>query len=313
MDAQGKLRELSDLATPWALWVATTLRLADHIDAGATTLEKLAAASGADLDALRRLLALLVARGVFAEADGAYANTDVSELLVGGGWRSWFDLDGTPSIWAESWSQLLQAVRTGSPGRDEGWYYEELTRRGHGEHFDALMEAQVRASAEEVASAFDWRVVEHVVDVGGGTGMLVRTLLAAHEHLRGTLYDQPQVVAGVEPDERLDVVAGNFLVDPLPAADVHVLSQILHGWPDDGAGRILARCAETADRILVIEGVMSEQPSADEARFDLFMLTLTGGEQRTRADFARLAEGCGLSLVAETPLSSGTSLIELGR
>jgi hypothetical protein len=313
VDAQGKLRELSDLATPWALWVATTLRLADHIDAGATTPEQLAAASGADLDALRRLLALLVARGVFAEADGSYANTDVSELLVGGGWRSWFDLDGTPSIWAESWSGLLQAVRTGSPGRDEAWYYDELARRGHGEHFDALMEAQVRASAEQVASAYDWRVVEHVVDVGGGTGLLVRTLLAAHPHLRGTLYDQPQVVAGVESEERLDVVAGNFLVDPLPAADVHVLSQILHGWPDDGARTILARCAETAGRVLVVESVMSDRPSADEASFDLFMLTLSGGKQRTLQDFRRLAESCGLTLVADTLLSSGNSLIELAR
>jgi len=313
VEARARLRELSDLATPWSVWVATTLRLADHVEAGATTPEKLAAACGADPDALRRLLALLVARGVFAEENGAYANTDVSELLVGGGWRSWFDLDGAPSIWAESWPRLLQAVRTGSPGRDEGWYYEELARRRHGEHFDALMAAQARASAEEVASAYDWRAVEHVVDVGGGTGVLVRTLLAAHPHLHGTLYDQPQVVAGIEPDERLDVVAGDFLVDPLPAADVHVLSQILHGWPDDGARKILARCAEPAPRVLLIEGVMSERPSADEASFDLFMLTLTGGKQRTLADFRRLAEACGLALVSETPLSNGNSLIELAR
>jgi hypothetical protein len=143
--------------------------------------------------------------------------------------------------------------------------------------------------------------------------MLVRTLLAEHPHLRGTLYDQPQVVAGVEPEARLDVVAGNFLVDPLPEADVHVLSQILHGWPDDGARSVLARCAATAGRILVIEAVMSEQPSADEASFDLFMLTLTGGRQRTLADFRRLADACGLRLVAGTPLSAGKSLIELAR
>jgi len=241
MDARARLRELSDLATPWAVWIATTLALPDHIHAGATTLDELAAAAGADPDALRRLLALLVARGVFTESDGVYANTEVAELLVGGGWRSWFDLDGAPAIWAESWARLLQAVRTGSPGRDEGWYYAELARTGQGEHFDALMEAQVRANAEQLATAYDWGGVEHVVDVGGGTGTLVRTLLAVHPHLRGTLYDQSQVVAGAEPAERFEVVGGDFLVDPLPAADVHVLSQILHGWPDEGAGLILSR------------------------------------------------------------------------
>ena len=313
MDARARLRELSDLATPWAVWIATTLRLADHIQAGATTLEELAAAAGADADALRRLLALLVARGVFVESNGVYANTEVSAQLVGGGWQSWFDLDGAPGIWAESWSRLLEAVRTGSPGRDEGWYYQELARTGRGEHFDELMAAQVRANAEQLARSFDWRGVAHVADIGGGTGTLVRTLLAAHPHLRGTLYDQPQVVASVEPEERLEIVAGNFFADPLPAADVHVLSQILHGWSDGGAGPILTRCAEAAGRILLIEGVMSERPSADAASFDLFMLTLAGGKQRTLADFRSLASACGLTLVAEKPLATGDSLIELAR
>jgi hypothetical protein len=313
MDARARLRELSDLATPWAIWIAATLELADHVDAGATTLDELAAAAGADEDALRRLLALLVARGVFAESGGVYANTEISQLLVGGGWRSWFDLDGAPSIWAESWPRLLQAVRTGSPGRDEGWYYAELVRRGHAEHFDGLMEAQVRASAEQAAERDDWSGVEHVVDLGGGTGTLVRTLLAAHPHLRGTLYDQPQVVANAAPEERLTIAAGDFLVDPLPAADLYVLSQILHGWPDDGAVRILERCAERAARILVLESVMAEPPSADEASFDLFMLTLGGGKQRSLADFGRLAEASGLTLARETPLASGNSLIELVR
>ena len=313
MEARARLRELSDLATPWSIWIAVTLRLPDHIRDGATTADALAAAAGADSDALRRLLALLVARGVLTESNGVYANTEVSELLVGGGWRSWFDLDGAPSIWAESWSSLLQAVRTGSPGRDEGWYYAELARRGHGKHFDELMEVQVRANAEQVAEVYDWSGVERVADVGGGTGTLVRALLAAHPHLSGTLYDQPQVVAGVEPEARLAVVAGDFLVDPLPETDVIVLSQILHGWPDEGAGVILARCAQAADRILLVEGVMSDQPSADEASFDLFMLTLGGGKQRTLAEFGRLGAASGLGLANATPLATGNSLIELAR
>ena len=313
MDARARLRELSDLATPWAIWIAVTLALPDHIHDGATSLDELAAAADADPDALRRLLALLIARGVFSEQDGVYANTEVSELLVGGGWRSWFDLDGAPSIWAESWARLLEAVRTGSPGRDEDWYYAELARRGHSKHFDQLMEVQVRANAEQLADVWDWSGIARVADIGGGTGTLVRALLAAHRHLIGTLYDQPQVVAGIEPEERLEVVAGNFVVDPLPAADVHVLSQILHGWPDDGAGRILARCAEVADRVLIVESVMPDRPSADEASFDLFMLALGGGKQRSLADFERLGAACGLRLVGETTLSTGNSLIELAR
>ncbi|HEV2902477.1 MAG TPA: methyltransferase [Gaiellaceae bacterium] len=313
--ARTRLRELSDFAAPWAVWIAATLRLADHIEAGAARLEELAERAGADPDPLRRLLRYLVPRGVFAEADGSYANNEVSRLLLDeGGWRQWLDLDGAPGIWAESWTGLLEAVRTGSPNRDEAWYYDELARTGRAASFDALMADQVEANAREVAEAYDWSQIAHVVDVGGGTGMMLRTLLAAHPHLRGTLFDLPQVVESAEPADRLDVVAGDLLVDPLTRGDAYVLSQILHGFPDDGAARVLSRCMDAGGdgaRILVVEAVLSERPTADEASFDLFMFTLGGGRQRTLDELRRLAGAVGLALRSSQLLTTGNSLVEL--
>jgi 2,7-dihydroxy-5-methyl-1-naphthoate 7-O-methyltransferase len=313
--ARARLRELSDFAAPWAVWIAATLRLPDHIEAGATRLPDLAERVGADPDALERLLRYLVARGVFTREGGGYANTEVSRLLVDdAGWRQWLDLDGAPGLWAESWTRLLEAVRQGSPGRDEEWYYAELARSGRAASFDSLMAAQVRANAEQVATAYDWSPVTDVVDVGGGTGGMLATLLAAHPHLRGTLFDQPQVVGGVEPAERLRIVAGDVFHDPLPPGDAYILSQVLHGWADEGAAEILRRCAKAARdaaRILIVETIMPERPSPDEAGFDLFMFTLAGGRQRSPDDFARLAESGDLEIRSSTPLSTGNTLLEL--
>jgi len=313
--ARARLRELSDFAAPWAVWIAATLRLADHVEAGATRLPALAERAGVDRDALERLLRYLVARGVFAREDGGYANTEVSRLLMDEvGWRPWLDLDGAPGIWAESWTRLLEAVRTGSPGRDEDWYYGELARSGRAASFDSLMAAQVRANAEEVANEYDWSSVTDVVDVGGGTGVMLGTLLAAHPRMRGTLFDLPQVVGGVEPAERLRIVAGDVFHDPLPSGDAYVLSQVLHGWANEGAAEILRRCAEAGRddaRVLVVEAILSERPSADEASFDLFMFTLGGGRQRSLDDFGRLAASVGLEIRSSTPLSTGNSLLEL--
>jgi 2,7-dihydroxy-5-methyl-1-naphthoate 7-O-methyltransferase len=313
--AQARLRDLSDFAAPWSVWVAATLRLADHVEAGATRLEELAERAGANPDALGRLLRYLVARGVFAEEGGHYANNDLSRLLVDeAGWRSWLDLDAAPGVWAESWTRLLEGVRTGSPGRDEGWYQEELGRRGRAASFDALMAAQVRPNAQQIADQYDWSAVTHVVDIGGGTGVMLRTLLAAHPHLRGTLFDLPQVVAAVEREERLEIAAGNVFDDPLPHGEAYVLSQLLHGWADEGAAQILSRCSKAGGddvRILVVEGAISDRPSADEASFDLFMLTLSGGRQRTLDEFRRLAASVGLELESSQPLTTGNSLIEL--
>jgi 2,7-dihydroxy-5-methyl-1-naphthoate 7-O-methyltransferase len=314
--ARERLRELSDFAAPWAVSVAATLRLPDHIEAGSIRLEELAKRIGADPDALGRVLRYLVARGVFAEANGAYANTEVSRLLLDDvGWRPWLDLDDAPGIWAEAWTKLLKAVRTGTPGRDEDWYERELVRTGRAESFDALMAAQVRANAEEIAESYDWSRVEHVVDVGGGTGTLLRTLLAAHPRLRGTLFDLPRVVAAAEPAERLETVPGTFFEDPLPRGDAYVVSQILHGFPDDAAAQILRRCVEAGGagaRILLVEEVISEQPTAGEASFDLFMLVLGGGRQRTLDEFRALAESVGLKVRSSLPLATGNSYVELG-
>jgi hypothetical protein len=315
--AQARLRELTDFAAPWAMWIAATLRLPDHVEAGATQLEDLAERGGADPDSLRRLLRYLVARGVFAEMDGGYANTDLSRLLVEEfGWRPWLDLDGAPGVWAESWTRLLEGVRTGSPGRDESWYYDELARTGRCRSFDDLMAAQVETNAQQVANEYDWSSVTHTVDVGGGTGVMLRTLLDAHPHLRGTLFDLPQVVAGVEPVERLDIVAGNLFDDPLPQGQAYVLSQIVHGYPDERAAEVLSRCAEAGGdevRILLVEGMLSDRPSADEASFDLFMFTLTGGRQRTLDEFRRLAASADLEVRSAQPLTTGNSLVEIRR
>jgi hypothetical protein len=178
------------------------------------------------------------------------------------------------------------------------------------------MVAQVEANAQEVAEEYDWSSVTHVVDVGGGTGVMLRKLLAAHPHLRATLFDLPHVVAAAERAERLEIVAGNLFDDALPPGQAYILSQIVHGYPDERAAQVLSRCAEAGGgevRILLVEAVLSDQPSADDASFDLFMFTLTGGRQRTMDEFRQLAASVGLKVRSSRPLTTGNSLVELRR
>ena len=322
-DPRTQLRELSDLATPWAIHVAATLRLADHVAAGARTDVELAQAAGADPGTLGRLLRVLVAQGVFDEPrPGEVELNDVSRLLLDEeGWRPWLDLDGAPGIWTESWTRLLRAVRTGSPGDDEQGFQERLAAdTDRWDSFDELMAAQIEATAAALGSAYDWSGATHVVDVGGGTGTLLRELLQAHLHLRATLLELPEVAAKARASfadaglaGRCDVIEGSYF-DVMPNGDVYCLSQILHGFPDEPAALVLRRCAEAGGqdaRILVLERLLDPNDAGSTA-FDLFMLTLGGGRQRTADQFRALAERAGLELRSATRLDSETDLLVLG-
>jgi 2,7-dihydroxy-5-methyl-1-naphthoate 7-O-methyltransferase len=89
------LWELSDLCTPWCVHVAATLRIADHILAGDAEIGPLAAVSGADRDALYRVLRHLVSKGVFTEpAPGRFALNETARGLLGDSACLGLDLDG---------------------------------------------------------------------------------------------------------------------------------------------------------------------------------------------------------------------------
>src|ERR1051326_7675525 len=114
------LWSLSDLATPWCLRVAATLRLADRIQEGHTEAAELAAISGAHPESLVRLLRHLSNQGIFEEPEpGRFAVNEAARGLLDGPLRIALDLDSFGGRMAHPWSTLLQAVRTGRPAYRE--------------------------------------------------------------------------------------------------------------------------------------------------------------------------------------------------
>ena len=323
-----RLSEMSDLITPMAIRVAATLRLADRIAAGTTTLAELAADADVDPDALGRLLRYLAARGIFAEPEpGWFSLTSSAEPLRDAHphkMRAWLDLTDAIGRATLAFGALLDVVRTGKPGypivygRD---FWADLACNPQlTASFDAWMAMNVARWAPWLA-AQDWNDTQHVVDVGGGTGVLLISLLQAHPHLRGTLVELPATAAAAEPalaaaglSRRCNIVAGSFF-DPLPAgADVYLLTSIVHDWNDKDAATILQRCAQAAGpdgRVLL--GELVATGTEDRQGFtetDLCMLTFLGGRQRTLEDFAALVEGAGLTITSVTHSEQGNSLID---
>lgn len=321
-DAQGWGGELwaaADLLTPMAIRVAATLRLADHIAGGARTVEALAAAAGAEADALGRLMGHLVtARVLVREDDGAYELADLGEQLRDdhpGGLRVWLDLEGAIGHADLCFTELLHTVRTGEPAfprRFGRTFWEDLSADARrAASFDALMGGRLAEEAPVLAAAYPWGGLGRVVDVGGGDGSLLIALLRAHEDLRGTVIDlagpvarAKAAIAGAGLDDRADAEAGSFF-DPLPGgAGGYLLSGVLHDWDDERAARILRRCAEAAagtGKVLVVEHVANVEGDTRDTEGDLRMLCYVRGRERTLAELGELAASAGLRVGSVRP------------
>ncbi|MEV4625743.1 methyltransferase [Micromonospora sp. NPDC049523] len=323
---------MADLATPMAIRVAATLRLADHVADGRRTAGEIAEAAGVHPDSLDRVMRHLVTAGLFTRDDsGAYTVTGIGEQLREehpGGRRKWLDINGGVGRGDLSFVDLEHSVRTGEPSYPVRYgvpFWDDLDANPVlSASFDALMSHHIELDNRGIVGAYDWASLGHVVDVGGGSGAMLGALLAGHPEVRGTLVDLAGPAANARQrflaqglSDRVQVVTGSFF-DPLPAgAGGYVLSAIIHDWDDEPAISILRRCAEAAGDsgvVLVIEAVGADGESPDTA-MDLRMLTYCGGRERGVGELRTLAAKAGLDLRAVHPVGhkSFMSIIELVR
>jgi SAM-dependent methyltransferase len=221
---------------------------------------------------------------------------------------------------------IVETVRTGTPGVDlahgMGLFEFLASHPEHAASFGAAMSERTAAFAPGVAAGHDFSGMRTVVDVGGGTGTLLAAILRAHGQLRGVLMETPAVVpaarlaltvAGVA--DRCEVVAGDFFARVPDGADRYLLANVLHDWDDDRAVAILARCGEAmADggRVLIIERLIPDDPeqALPTLLSDLNMLIVTGGKERTNAEYGGLLARAGLSLHRVSPVTFPYGVIE---
>jgi len=142
--ASANLRALSDLCTPWCVHVVATLRIADQIAAGKTSITTLAAEIGCDPDSLLRVLRHLVGQGVFAEpTPGRFELNESARELFDPSMQLGLDLNGIGGRMAYAWGSLLSAVRTGTSAYYEMFglpFWEDLEAHPDiAASFDALM------------------------------------------------------------------------------------------------------------------------------------------------------------------------------
>ena len=221
-----------------ALHVAAVLGVADLLADGPRSSNDLAAATETHPGALYRLLRALASVGVFREEEdrrfaltelGACLRSDAPEPV--GGWAAFV---GEPYQW-QAWGALLHSVRTGENAFRhvhgiDSWSY----RARHPElsaSFDRAMTSLSRQVVSAVLETYDFGRFGHLIDVGGGNGAVLATILAKNPTAHGVLFDQPHVVSGAGPilaaagvADRCQVVGGSFF-ETVPAGATPISSK----------------------------------------------------------------------------------------
>jgi hypothetical protein len=160
-----------------ALQVVVKLKVADELADGPRTAEDLARATGVQADALYRVL----------RAD---APDRVREMVL------WI----TDPFHYRVYAEVLHSVQTGLPAVDKVYalpVFEHIAREPElSAAFNDAMTAFSASVMPAVLEAYDFGGITLLVDVAGGHGEVLLSILRAYSGMRGVLFDLDRVVAG---------------------------------------------------------------------------------------------------------------------
>ena len=328
----GDIARLRGLITQYfssrALYAAAALDVAGSLAAGSKNIDELARAIGAHAPSLYRVLRV-PSCGIFAEGDDRrIANTPLSELLradVPGSLRDLVLLFGDETSW-RSWEGILHAVRTGEAPFEHLYgekFFDYL--QGHPDTaamFDRAMVSASSTTNAAVIEAYDFSGLGTVVDVAGGVGSALCSILSATPGLRGIVFDLPHVgvrarafIAVQGLADRCEFAGGSFFESVLPGAGAYFMKHILHDWGDGECAKILAACRNAMGekaRLLICERIVpaGNEPSSAKLIDLHMMMTTHGGRERTEKEYRALLATAGFKVERVIPTSTPWSVIE---
>jgi O-methyltransferase len=317
-----------------ALWVAAELKVADLIGTGSKSVAELARRTNTNEDALFRILRLLAMVGIFIETESRHFSlTPPAELLRSDHPQSARDT----VLWlADPFhfniaAELLHSVRTGQPT------VEHVTGKPAFEYFssnqlefDRFHLAMTNLSAIAVSAAleaYDFSPFSTIVDVGGGHGFAICSILKQYPQMQGVLFDLKDIVPGADKrirelglEGRCRTTFGDFFQAVPEGGDVYFMKHILHDWTDEQAVTILRNCRRALDskragapagKVVLLEFVVppGNQPHPSKI-IDIEMLFFPGGRERMEQEWRELFARAGFRLSRIVPTKSPFSVIE---
>lgn len=278
----------------------------DHLETPCDA-EAVARETGWSPRGARMLLDGLVAIELVEKENGTYRNAPIAShcLVAGGPNNQTHILRHKAGSWG-SWSQLEEAVRTGTGIRPPG-----RSRRSPEELRDFIcgMADIGRQSAQSVLDAVDLSPYRRLLDVGGGPATYAVAFLNAHEAMGATLFDVEDVIpiareqvqaAGLE--DRVDFVAGDFNETAIGTGfDLVLVSNIIHMLGPDANRALVKKCHEALEPggLLIVKDFLMDTGRTGPAFGQLFALHMLlhteAGDTYTQEEVAQWTAEAGFA------------------
>ncbi|KAL3539118.1 hypothetical protein ACH5RR_002484 [Cinchona calisaya] len=315
---------------------AIELGIADVLESHqgqAMTLDELSSSLNCSPSSLYRIMRFLTNRSIFKQLpDGngtttRYVQTPLSRLLARNGEKSMaaFVLLETSPVMLAPWHGLRDRVLANGPPFDtvhgqDIWSYAKKNP-DHSKLINDAMSCDARFSVSAIVHGCPevFEGIGCLVDVGGGDGTALRTLIKACPWIRGINFDLPHVVSVAPHFDGIEHVAGNMF-DAVPKADAAFIKWVLHDWGDEECISILKKCREAVPqdtgKVIIVEAVIDGGGPENKLKdvglmLDMVMMAhTTTGKERTSKEWAYILSQAGFSRHSVKQIRAVQSVIE---
>jgi O-methyltransferase domain/Dimerisation domain len=329
------LQIITDFRVSRATYVAAKLGIPDLLKDGPKSGEELARLTDTHAPSLYRIMRALASAKIFGQDEqGRFTLTPVAATL-----RS--DVPNSLRALAianlgeeryRAWGGLMHSVRTGEIAFNQVFgmglweYYAQHPEQA--KLFDESMANLIAATNAAVLASYPFSTIDKLVDVTGGNGSFIVSALHANPGMKGVVFDLPHVaeqarkrIADAGLAERCEIIGGDIFASVAEGGTAYILSQVIHDWDDDRTIAIFKNCRRAMKdkaKLLLVERILparAEQSVALQRAFmlDVHMMAMTGGRERTEAEYHALLDAAGLRVTKVVPTQSEMSVVECVR
>ncbi|TDD12637.1 methyltransferase [Nonomuraea diastatica] len=272
--------------------------------------------------AARQWLDTLVVTGLIRRENGRYGNSPAASRFLVRGAPAYVGgfLSRSGEMLYPAWGRFTDTLRTGRPQANDGDFRELVGNPAFLDRFLTMMDSLSGHLGPELAKVYDWTEHDSVADIGGARGNLISHLVRAHVHLKGMVFDLPEMeprfdahLAGLGLAGRASFVPGDFFNDPLPQADVLIMGHVLHDWSEEERRMLVGKAYQAlapGGVLLVYDRMIEEEPAdADNLLVSLHMiLTTTDGSEYTQGECLAWMREAGFQQTSVQPLGPTDTL-----